>query len=197
MFITLDVCYYSNEATQACLGTKGTLGGLDTASLLGQTPIQSLQIGGRILVNLSTDGFVRLVNDAVLSILAARKVMHGERPRCRPSNFAFNAQQVFASFNAHVAHFTPVLSPRVADNPVLFAALSIRAPTNNRHNVVGALAVRVISEDAATVCNNRLSVNGGCHWTTNICKGAKEKKSKEVRITIGIELLFAHTVEFS
>merc|ERR1719223_1047585 len=92
---------------------------------------------------------------AVVATLVARVVVLGEGVDHGPSALLLEVERVVALGDADVAHLAPELAPRVADDPVLGAALG--APADDRDDVVDAVAGH--GDDAASVVEDRAGVN--------------------------------------
>jgi len=93
-----------------------------------QSAFQSVNVLGRILV------FHRRA--AVLAIFPASKIVNRENTRRRPCYFQFNAKGIVTCQDTEVAHFSPILTPRVAYNPVCITGGLVKAPTNDTHNMI-------------------------------------------------------------
>lgn len=115
-----------------------------------------------------------LVEVTVLAIFMTRKVVDGKGTRSSPSHFSFNSQNILSSFHTNIAKLTPVLSPRVTNDPVSFLGIistvcitvTELTPSDNADNVVGLLTVGVIGEDSTLVRDNRFGVNGSSNGAT-------------------------------
>lgn len=76
---------------------------------------------------------------AVASVFVAREIKLGESFRSSPGTIAFNSYKIFSHLNFEESQVTPVLSPGVSDDPILFLEGFIESPSNNTDNVVNAL----------------------------------------------------------
>jgi hypothetical protein len=80
------------------------------------------------------------------------------------------------------------LSPRVANNPILFVRIGVSSPSNNRNHVVHHHFVPLaVIDDTSSVGNNRFSVYSRRDWTTRVnfrldLVGHGTKSSRIVRI---------------
>lgn len=54
----------------------------------------------------------------------------------RPSNLRFNPECILPQKDAKIRHFTPILSPRIADDPVLTLGVGIGPPSHNRYHMI-------------------------------------------------------------
>jgi len=121
-----------------------------------------------VLVQTQLDGVnilrwigVFLLEHAVGSIFIAWVVGDSESSWSCPGHFALDSQQILSDLQSHVSHLAPVLSPGVANDPVLDAAVLVSGPANDGNDVVGVLIETVIGEDAAGVLHDWLGVDGG------------------------------------
>jgi len=74
-----------------------------------------------------------------------------------PRALVFQEEGVLAELDKDVAHLSPVLTPGVADNPVLLAAGIVVAPANNADDVVNTTAA--VRDNATSVVQDGLSIN--------------------------------------
>mmetsp|Transcript_699 Transcript_699/g.834 ORF Transcript_699/g.834 Transcript_699/m.834 type:complete len:209 (-) Transcript_699:432-1058(-) len=103
---------------------------------------------------------------AVFPVLGTGKVVNGECSRSCPSDGTFDSQQVFAHCNSEVSHFTPVFTPRITNNPILFFRFIIHAPSYNTNNMIGTCRMRIIVKNTTTVSHDWFSINSCCNRTT-------------------------------
>mmetsp|Transcript_4977 Transcript_4977/g.11553 ORF Transcript_4977/g.11553 Transcript_4977/m.11553 type:complete len:407 (+) Transcript_4977:157-1377(+) len=109
--------------------------------------------------------------DAVGTILVTRVISGSKFTRNGPGNFTLDTEQILAHFQPHVPHFSPVLTPAVANNPVLRLGLLVRAPTHDGHDVVGVFRVSRFGKDPTGVFDDGFRVNGGRHRTPRVNLG--------------------------
>ena len=147
-------CFHPSSLTTDAADTNSA-----ALEILGNAALQLGKIVGWV--------DVLFVGDTVATVLVAGIIGSGEALWDNPGNLAFNAQQVLAHFQAHVSHLTPVLSPTVSDDPVLGSSLWVETPTSEGDNVVGALRMLRFRENATSVFDNWLCVNGSSHRSSS------------------------------
>mmetsp|Transcript_15382 Transcript_15382/g.21037 ORF Transcript_15382/g.21037 Transcript_15382/m.21037 type:complete len:218 (-) Transcript_15382:446-1099(-) len=101
----------------------------------------------------------------ILSIFITGKVRHSKLSKSCPSNGTFNTKNIITHRNPNVTHFTPVLSPRVTNDPVL-TNFFVHSPSYNRNNVIYTPSSLLVSKDTTLVIINRGCVNSSSNWTT-------------------------------
>mmetsp|Transcript_12128 Transcript_12128/g.25678 ORF Transcript_12128/g.25678 Transcript_12128/m.25678 type:complete len:367 (-) Transcript_12128:150-1250(-) len=116
--------------------------------------------------------------DAVGAIFVTGIISGREFSRNGKCNFALDSEQILSHFQSHVSHFTPVLTPAVADNPVLCSAVGIGSPSHDGDDVVGRFRVTFFAVDPTSVfhdgfridcCGNRTTCVDLGHDFVNRC----------------------------
>ena len=124
---------------------------VSTIGMVGKAPLDFCKVVRWIKIVLA--------DDAVFPVFVAGEVVYGIASRSCPSYLSLDTQQILAHLHSHVSHFTPILPPRISDDPKLGTSRHIGAPSHDANNVVGLLVEAVISEDTARVSDNGLSVD--------------------------------------
>mmetsp|Transcript_4698 Transcript_4698/g.6337 ORF Transcript_4698/g.6337 Transcript_4698/m.6337 type:complete len:307 (+) Transcript_4698:202-1122(+) len=113
-----------------------------------------------------------LLIPTVTSIFVTRVVRNSEMSGCSPCNFTLNAQSIVTSNDTYVTHLTPVLSPRVANDPILVTTFGILAPSNDRYNVIHHLMPELgVPHNTTLIVNNWLSIDSRRNRSSSINLG--------------------------
>ena len=102
------------------------------------------------------------------STFATRIVPQREATWGSPDHVWLNAQGIISQFNAEISHLSPILSPGIANDPMLNSRLIIYAPAYYWHNVVGRLITKsVITYNASFIIIERVCINRRSNRSTS------------------------------
>mmetsp|Transcript_13454 Transcript_13454/g.16717 ORF Transcript_13454/g.16717 Transcript_13454/m.16717 type:complete len:223 (-) Transcript_13454:769-1437(-) len=108
------------------------------------------------------------VSYAVLSVLKAWKVDFRELSRSGPNTTVFQSKLIFTHFNPEVSHFSPVLSPAVANDPVFISSGLILTPSHDGNDMINHSRLHRHIQDTTVVVYNLICIHTASHWPTSV-----------------------------
>mmetsp|Transcript_27737 Transcript_27737/g.40992 ORF Transcript_27737/g.40992 Transcript_27737/m.40992 type:complete len:265 (-) Transcript_27737:329-1123(-) len=92
------------------------------------------------------------ISTTIRSILIARNIIpHRVTVGCRPRNLTLDAEHIPSHFDVNVSGIAPVLTPRVANDPIRNTGFVVFAPSDDGNDVVDTLVKEAVIPDDSSV----------------------------------------------
>mmetsp|Transcript_19087 Transcript_19087/g.36185 ORF Transcript_19087/g.36185 Transcript_19087/m.36185 type:complete len:235 (+) Transcript_19087:58-762(+) len=111
---------------------------------------------------------ILFLSSALFSIFGTRDILDSELPGCDPSDVIFEAEHVLAHNYTCETHFSPVFSPRIANNPIRLATILIHPISGNGDNMIRLSRGTVIIQNTSLVIAEGIGVDGGGDGTAGV-----------------------------